>query len=154
MHSAYRADVDFERFSAAGTPRLFTEREANALLPLLEPIIARMRDAARPRVEATEIVHAFARRLDASGGGRPDAGEAAAQRELGASIDALRESFEELEGLGVSVKDPVRGLIDFPSERDGEIVELCWLHGERSVSHWHRIGEGFAGRRPLAEEAQ
>ena len=46
----------------------------------------------------------------------------------------------------------MRGLLDFPSERDGEIVELCWLHGEPTVAHWHRIGEGFAGRRPLAEE--
>jgi hypothetical protein len=145
--------VDFDRFPAAGTPRLFTAREANALLPQLEPIVARMRAAARPRLEATELVHAFARRLESSGGGRPGAEEAAAQRELGESVDALREAFEELEALGVSIKDPVRGLIDFPSERDGEIVELCWLHGEPSVSHWHRIGEGFAGRRPLAEEA-
>jgi arsenite methyltransferase len=154
MDSAYRADVDFDRFSIAGTPRLFTEREANALLPLLEPLVARMREAARPRPEATEIVQAFGRRLDVSGGGRPDASEADAQRELAESAEALHETLEELDGLGVQVKDPVRGLLDFPSERAGEIVELCWLHGEPAVSHWHRIGEGFAGRRPIAEEAQ
>jgi hypothetical protein len=111
-----------------------------------------MREAARPRPEATEIVQAFGRRLDASGGGRPDASEADAQRELAESAEALHEALEELDGLGVQIKDPLRGLLDFPSERDGEVVELCWLHGEPAVAHWHRIGEGFAGRRPLAEE--
>jgi hypothetical protein len=151
MDSAYRAVVDFDRFSIAGTPRLFTASEANALLPTLEPIVARMREAAQPRPEAVEILQSFASRLDVSGGGRPDAREADAQRELGESVEQLRESLAKLEELGVQIKDPARGLLDFPSERDGEIVELCWLHGEPAVSHWHRIGEGFAGRRAIDE---
>ena len=33
--------------------------------------------------------------------------------------------------------------------RTGELVELCWKLGEDAVGSWHRIGEGFAGRRPL-----
>ena len=144
--------MDPERFPIAGAPRLFTAAEANALLAELEPIVARMREAAEAGVRSGEIVQAFARRLEASGGGRPDASEAEAQRELGEAVEQLRESLETLQGLGVQVKDPLRGLIDFPSERDGEIVELCWLHGEPAVSHWHRIGEGFAGRRPIGEE--
>jgi hypothetical protein len=152
MHSAYRAPVDSDRFPITGSPRLFTAREANALLPELEPVIVRMREAAQPRLDASEIVQAFARRLDVSGGGRPDAREADAQRELGEAIEQLRETLATLEELGVQVKDPVRGLIDFPSELGGEIVELCWLHGEPAVSHWHRPGEGFAGRRPIVEE--
>jgi hypothetical protein len=144
--------VEFDRFSLAGSPRLFTTGEANALLPELEPVIARMRAAAQTRLAASEIVHGLARRLESSGGGRPDAREAEAQRELGEAVEQLRESLETLARLGVHVKDPLRGLIDFPSERDGELVELCWLHGEPVVSHWHRLGEGFAGRRPLVEE--
>jgi hypothetical protein len=144
--------VESDRFSLAGAPRLFTTREANALLPELEPVIERMRAATQARLAASEIVRTFARRLEASGGGRPDASEAEAQRDLGEAIEQLRESLETLARLGVLVKDPLRGLIDFPSERDGELVELCWLHGEPVVSHWHRLGEGFAGRRPLAEE--
>jgi hypothetical protein len=152
MDSAYRAVVDFDRFSIAGAPRLFTMPEANALLPALEPVVARMREAARPRPDAAAILESFASRLDVSGGGRPDEREAAGQRELGEAIEQLRSSLAELEELGVQVKDPVRGLLDFPSDRAGEIVELCWLHGEPAVTHWHRIGEGFAGRRPIVEE--
>jgi hypothetical protein len=32
---------------------------------------------------------------------------------------------------------------------DGEVVELCWKLGEERVGYWHRIGEGYRGRKPL-----
>lgn len=144
--------MDFDRSPITGAPRLFTTAEANALLPEIEPVVASMRDAARAGARSGEIVQELSRKLEASGGGRPDASEIAAQHELGTSIEQLRVALEALQRLGIEVKDPVRGLIDFPSERGGEIIELCWLHGEPSVAHWHRIGDGFAGRRPLAEE--
>jgi hypothetical protein len=51
--------------------------------------------------------------------------------------------------MGVLVKDLETGLLDFPSERDGEIVFLCWRHGEPSVAHWHAVDAGFSGRQPL-----
>ena len=52
-----------------------------------------------------------------------------------------------LEEMGVTLKDAQVGLVDFLSYREGELVELCWRLGEESVSHWHRIGEGYAGRK-------
>src|SRR5207248_1457868 len=61
----------------------------------------------------------------------------------------LSRSLLELEDLGVLVKDPGSGLVDFLSYREGELVELCWKLGEAQVEHWHRIGEGFPGRKPL-----
>ena len=76
MHSAYRASVDFDQSPITGKPRLFTVREANALLVEVEPLVAQMRDAARTAAVAGEIVQAFARRIADSGGGRPDAEEA------------------------------------------------------------------------------
>ena len=51
--------------------------------------------------------------------------------------------------LGVTVKDSDLGLLDFPARRDGEDVELCWHVGEEAVAFWHRIGEGYAGRKPV-----
>jgi hypothetical protein len=152
MHSAYRAHVDFDQPPVAGEPRLFSVDEANALLADVEPLVAQMREAAVAGRAAGEIVQAFARRVAESGGGRPDPAEAHAQRELGEAEPRLREALRLLEDLGVWVKDPARGLLDFPSERHGEVVELCWLHGEPGITHWHRIGEGFAGRKPLDED--
>ena len=57
--------------------------------------------------------------------------------------------IDELEELGVVVKDLDLGLLDFPALREGDEVELCWHVGEDSVEYWHRIGEGYAGRKPI-----
>ena len=58
------------------------------------------------------------------------------------------QAFERLE---IVVRDLDRGLIDFPTLRDGEEVYLCWLLDEPEVAHWHAIEAGFPGRRPLAD---
>ena len=51
---------------------------------------------------------------------------------------------------GVQLKDYTRGLIDFPSLRDGRIVLLCWQLGDGpEITWWHETDAGFAGRQPL-----
>jgi hypothetical protein len=68
---------------------------------------------------------------------------------LRATEDDLAAAARELDEMGVILKHPVEGLVDFYSYRNGELVELCWKLGEDRVAHWHRIGEGFPGRKPL-----
>ncbi len=132
--------------------RLFTRAEANALLPTLEPLVRQLRAAAATVRSAADAVSAFSARASATGGAQPAPSEERARRALLRGSDLVEETLRALHDHGVWVKDVERGLLDFPSRRDGEIVELCWLHGEPGVDHWHRIGEGFAGRRPLGEE--
>jgi hypothetical protein len=55
----------------------------------------------------------------------------------------------EIQRLGIVVRDPEAGLIDFPSQREGEEVYLCWRLGEDAVAWWHPTDTGFSGRRPL-----
>ena len=65
-------------------------------------------------------------------------------------LTELSLRVNELEGLGVQLKDYSRGLIDFPSLRDGRVVLLCWQLGEGdSLQWWHDVEAGFAGRQPL-----
>ncbi len=53
---------------------------------------------------------------------------------------------------GIIIKGLDEGLIDFPYIRsNGEEVYLCWKVGEPDINFWHRIPDGFAGRRPLLE---
>ena len=59
----------------------------------------------------------------------------------------------ELNDLGVQMKGPDIGLVDFPGEVDGHPVYLCWRLGESAVAHWHERDAGFADRRPLAPSA-
>lgn len=70
-----------------------------------------------------------------------------------AQLEALAEDMKrrigELEDFGVIVKDLDYGLVDFPADRYGEKVLLCWRYGEPEVSFWHKPNEGYNGRKPL-----
>jgi hypothetical protein len=69
--------------------------------------------------------------------------------EFNAAAHELEECVGRLIELGVQVKDPEVGLIDFPSRRDGADVLLCWRAGEDAVEYWHDLEEGYAGRKPI-----
>lgn len=64
--------------------------------------------------------------------------------------EKVQAELQQLEDLGIEIKAP-DGLVDFRSLRDGEVVYLCWRFGEDSITHWHRIDAGFAGRRAIVE---
>jgi hypothetical protein len=64
--------------------------------------------------------------------------------------ETVRESIAEIEALGAQVKDVERGLVDFPSLLDGQReVLLCWRVGEASITNYHELDAGFAGRRSV-----
>jgi hypothetical protein len=56
---------------------------------------------------------------------------------------------DEITSHGAQVKDLDSGLVDFPALHRGETVLLCWQVGEDEIAWWHRVDDGFAGRRPL-----
>ena len=66
-----------------------------------------------------------------------------------ALIEELDAIVQEIEESGAHLKDVQLGLVDFPTERDGEIVYLCWQFGEPEVAFWHRMEDGFSGRQAL-----
>lgn len=130
--------------------RLFTLEEAQALLD------AELRAAAERMVE----VRARGRDLEGrwrrlviaigSNGGNFEKPEVRRLRaDLRQAAEDLTAVLEVFTGHGVQVKDPDTGLIDFPSEIDGERVLLCWRVGEERIEFWHTLDGGFAGRRPI-----
>jgi hypothetical protein len=68
-------------------------------------------------------------------------------------VGEVQERFDglirELDELGVELKDPFQGLLDFRAERGGREVYLCWRLGEDRIGHWHDLEAGFAGRKPI-----
>ena len=68
-------------------------------------------------------------------------------------VDGMTKKIAELEDFGVVIKDLDYGLVDFPADRYGEKVLLCWKYGEPEVSYWHKPTEGFSGRKPLKIQA-
>lgn len=103
---------------------------------------ARMREIEETRQELTGSI-------GANGGGYAAGDLRALNAELASLASSVGECLEQLKELGVFVKDVDSGLLDFPSERDGEPVLLCWRVGEDSVSWWHDLNSGFAGRTPI-----
>ena len=63
--------------------------------------------------------------------------------------ERLKFLIEEIEDLGIILRDPTQGLVDFPSLSDSREIYLCWLPGEDRIKFWHEITAGFSGRQPL-----
>lgn len=61
----------------------------------------------------------------------------------------VRELLNEINGRGIQVRDIDTGLVDFPGERQGEPIWLCWKSGETEVGHWHEFDQGYSSRKPL-----
>ncbi|HEX8844780.1 MAG TPA: DUF2203 domain-containing protein [Pyrinomonadaceae bacterium] len=124
--------------------KLFNVEEANALLPTVRRILLRIQRAHRQLLSFQEAARHAAEGAEQGGGGMPEG-----SRYVILLIELL-SGAGELETLGVQLKDQARGLIDFPSLRDGRVVLLCWHLGEGDrIEWWHDIEAGFAGRQPL-----
>jgi hypothetical protein len=124
--------------------KLFTIPEANALLPNVRTIVAKIQQAHRKVSRYRDEAKKAAEAAEQGGGGLPE-GVAYAK-----DLTELTVQLSELESLGVQLKDFERGLVDFPSLRDGRVVLLCWQMGEGDeLEWWHDVDAGFAGRTPL-----
>ncbi|HVS21772.1 MAG TPA: DUF2203 domain-containing protein [Pyrinomonadaceae bacterium] len=124
--------------------KLFTVEEANSLLPSVRRIVKSIQRSHR-RLLSHEGTAKRAAEGAAHGGGGTSHGTQYARLLIDLSLSA-----NQLESLGVQLKDYARGLIDFPSMRDGRVVLLCWKADEGDqLEWWHDIEAGFAGRQPL-----
>ena len=124
--------------------KLFTIQEANALLPSVRTIVGKIQQAHRNVLRYAEEAKLAAEAAEKGGGG-VSSGLAYAR-----ALTELTGSLAELEVLGVQLKDFERGLVDFPSLREGRVVLLCWQMGEGDeLEWWHDVDAGFAGRTPL-----
>lgn len=124
--------------------KLFTVAEANALLPTVQQILKRIQLARKKLASYQNQAKAAAENADQGGGGMRDG-----LRYANFLIDFTSQT-SELDVLGVQLKDFDRGLVDFPSLRDGRVVLLCWQIGEGDeLEWWHNVEDGFAGRTPI-----
>ena len=127
--------------------RLFTLDEALELLPTVRQLISEIQETKRELDAASAELD---RLLGLTGGNGHLAADVASTRDgvrsAGGRLEAL---IGELDGIGVQLKGIEDGLVDFPSERDGRVVLLCWRSGEETIGWWHEIESGFAGRQPL-----
>lgn len=119
--------------------RLFTIDEANAELDQLRARLPRLREARLRLIESSERITSA---VEIDGGGVEGSDWFRAQ-------ESLKTELLWLADRGILLRDPETGLIDFPAERDGLRVLLCWRLGEDEVAWYHDEQTGFSGRKPL-----
>ena len=127
--------------------QLFTVDQANRTLPLVRRIVE---DVVREHRRWHEAVVELDLLGATSVTGLPDPRMIALERRIQKHARELDGFQAELEALGIQLKDRRIGLIDFPSELEGQPVLLCWQLGEPSVQFWHDADSGYAGRQPLS----
>ncbi len=118
--------------------RIWTHEEATAALPEVAAQVRRLR----------ELIEA-ARTTSGGNGAQPSGNGHGPATSGSGEVQAI---LTELTDQGIVVRDPERGLIDFPAEAPGgRTYLLCWLDGEDSIDWWHWQEDGFDGRTPLSE---
>ncbi len=126
---------------------LFTVDQANRTLPLVRKIVE---DVVREHRRWHEAVVELDLHGTTSATGLPDPRLIALEKRIQKIAREIDGFQAELDTLGIQLKDRRIGLIDFPSELEGQPVLLCWQLGEPSVQFWHDADSGYAGRQPLS----
>lgn len=127
--------------------RLFTVEEANALIPKLELIMGKLqRHALVLREQVSELSQLTGQQADEL----TTAQILELRPQLSSVVEELEALLGEIEACGGELKGVDLGLVDFPAEREGEFILLCWQYGEKEIDYYHSFEAGFAGRKPLA----
>ncbi len=132
--------------------RIFTFDEAQSLLPVLESLL-RTAMQGKKLIESVDTeLQEVAHRIFLNGGTFLNIVHLARRKaEREKAVQRVKDAIAEIDSTGVQVKDLDIGLLDFPCEVDGRTVLLCWKVGKKAITHWHGLGEGFAGRKRIDE---
>lgn len=125
--------------------RSYTLEQARALVTPIRSVLLQIAIEKRRLDQAVADLHALLT-LD----GDPSNAELGRQQAevtlLGEGITGL---LQHLETLGLELRDPDAGLVDIPTERDGEAAWFCWRLADPDLAFWHSTRDGFATRRPV-----
>jgi hypothetical protein len=100
-------------------------------------------------VDKEQSLDALGRQARSNGHGDMDRRLRDARSAAGKVREAIHNLLASIAEKDIEVRDVDMGLVDFPAEREGRDIWLCWRPGERAVAYWHEIDRGFRDRKPL-----
>ena len=133
---------------------LFTVEEANQLLGEIRKPLERLCAMKREFDRLETRISVLLVTTSGADAENPDSLELRRCRGSAAPRQMIGSGIMRLEEQGVVVKDLDKGLCDFYALNGERLIFLCWHLGEATVSHWHGLHDGFAGRQSIknAEE--
>ena len=132
--------------------KFFDIDAANQALIEVGPLLATLADQRAELIRLRDRTLAAHASASSSGGAEIDEDEAQVIRlRMQGIVDQMAAAVARIDGLGITLRDIERGLIDFPALAGGRQVWLCWELGEEDVEFWHELDTGFGSRRPLIE---
>ena len=127
----------------------FTLEEATALLPWLRERLLALAPLYQQLGALQGELEGLVRSARTNGGSSLEDELARRQRTAQRLTRQVEEGVQAITRRGILVRDIVRGLVDFPSMRQGREVYLCWTLAEEHIEYWHPTNIGYAGRQPL-----
>jgi len=130
--------------------KTFSLEEAQALLPVLESLLKTAIEGKNTAETIDGEFQEIAHRVFLQGGTLLKIVPLAKRKaDRDKAVQTVKDAITEITAIGVQVKDLDMGLLDFPCEVDGQIILLCWKLGEKAITFWHGMEEGYAGRKPI-----
>ncbi len=118
--------------------KYFTVKEAENTLPLVKQIV---KDILAKGYQVRTISESMG-------------GEVNDNPEVQQYLDEINEYIDELKEIGCYFKDWnfSIGLVDFPAIINGDEVFLCWRSDEDNIEFYHKVEDGYAGRKRIPNE--
>jgi hypothetical protein len=133
-------------------PRIYTLRDADAIVPEISVIVQRLRDLRDEVVALRDAYRVREAVLSAEGGSPDDDAELLRLRlRTRGLVDQMQADAAWLDDRDIVLRDISTGLLDFPAEAGGQPIWLCWQLGESAVTAWHPQDQGYSGRRSIDE---
>ena len=135
--------------------KTFSLDEAQSLLPILESLLRRAIDAKASAGLVEAELQLLSQNIFLAGGMLVDVASVARKRMAQrTAVQQAQDAIQEIDSIGVQVKDLDKGLLDFPTQLGEQIVLLCWQLGETRIDYWHTVEAGFQGRQRLDDRFQ
>ncbi len=136
MTTAYSAPSSTKKMIVGR--RYFSVAQAQCALVLVGRIVA-------------DVLSLYARLLDLQEAveAAESAGAEAGRDELVETAEKLHSCLQEMDDVGVELKDWEAGAVDFPCVAGGREVRLCWQYGDERISYWHETHACPDGRQPI-----
>lgn len=119
------------------------------MLPLVRSIVADISDVFRNVTGRRADLHRLLRRGPRKSNDHYSDEIAESRADLQGEYDRIWRYREELDTLGVILRNAEEGWIDFPTKIDGSEAFYSWHFGEAEISFWRYASNSVTTRKPV-----